>query len=119
MNVVLLVGTLSRDPEARALPSGDALLSFDLTTRWADEPADSTPVVWFEPSESASALAAGSSVVVIGRVRRRFFRSAGITQSRTEVVADRVVPSRHRRRARSAVDQAIVRVQEAPLFIDP
>jgi hypothetical protein len=28
----------------------------------------------------------------VGRVRRRFFRTGGATQSRTELVADRVLP---------------------------
>jgi single-strand DNA-binding protein len=32
--------------------------------------------------------------VVTGRVRRRFFRSGGATASRTEVVAERVIPAR-------------------------
>lgn len=107
MNVVLMQGTLSRDPETRSLPSGDVLMSFDLATRFEGEPTVSAPVVWFEPTEAGSALAAGDAVVVVGRVRRRFFRSGGTTQSRTEVVAQRVVPVRHTKRAQAAVEQAI------------
>lgn len=108
VNVVLMLGTLVRDPEIRALPSGDVLASFDLTTRAEDEPTASAPVVWFEPPEAARAtLSAGEAVVVVGWVRRRFFRSGGATQSRTEVVARRVVPVRQAKRAQAAVDQAI------------
>lgn len=115
MNVVLMQGTLVRDPEIRALPSGDVLASFDLTTRTGDEPTASAPVVWFEPPEAArAALSAGDAVVVVGWVRRRFFRSGGITQSRTEVVARRVVPVRQTRRAQAAVDQAIAAIASAP-----
>ena len=33
----------------------------------------------------------------MGSVRRRFFRTSGATQSRTEVVADEVVPVTRRR----------------------
>ena len=33
MNVVVLIGTLSRDPESRDLPSGDTVTTFDLATR--------------------------------------------------------------------------------------
>jgi single-strand DNA-binding protein len=113
MNVVLLLGTLSRDPETRSLPSGDLLLSFDLTTRAGAEPADSAPVVWFEPPESAPALTAGDQVVVVGRVRRRFFKAGGTTQSRTEVVAHRVVPARQAKRTQAAVAQALASVPEA------
>jgi single-strand DNA-binding protein len=111
MNVVMMLGTLSRDPETRALPSGDRLLSFDLTTRGGSEPADWAPVVWFDPPEWGGGLAAGDAVVVIGRVRRRFFRTGGATQSRTEVVAERVVPTRQAKRSRAAVDTAVDRVR--------
>jgi single-strand DNA-binding protein len=46
-------------------------------------------------------------VVVTGRVRRRFFRAGGYTQSRTEVVADAVVPTRRRKRV-DAVLEAVL-----------
>jgi single-strand DNA-binding protein len=113
VNVVMLLGTLSRDPETRALPSGDRILSFDLTTRIGDDPAQSAPVVWFEPPEASASLAAGEHVLVVGRVRRRWFRSAGTTQNRTEVVAVRVVPARQSKRCRAAVDHALVEIAEA------
>ena len=51
--------------------------------------------------------------VVVGRVRRRFFRAGGVTQSRTEVVADRGRPARPRAggalvgEALGAADQAV------------
>jgi single-strand DNA-binding protein len=44
------------------------------------------------------------TVVVVGRVRRRFYRAGGATQSRTEVVADVVVPARHTKRAKAALE---------------
>mgnify|MGYP003704667129 FL=1 len=61
--------------------------------------ACSVPVVWFDPS-SPPLLDAGSEVLVRGTVRRRFFRSGGGTQSRTEVLAEEVVDLADRRRAR-------------------
>ena len=92
-NLVVLRGVLSRDPEARQLPSGDALVAYDVTVRpdpaAGDAPrAESVPVAWFDPPAAATAMAAGDDVVVVGRVRRRFFRAGGATASRTEVVAD-------------------------------
>ena len=48
----------------------------------------------------------GVDVVVIGTVRRRFFRVGGATQSRTEIVADVVIPARRRRRVETACDVA-------------
>ncbi len=52
-------------------------------------------------------------MLVVGRVRRRFFRSAGGTQSRTEVVAEAVVNARHTKRAAAALDRAQARLTEA------
>jgi single-strand DNA-binding protein len=49
---------------------------------------------------------------VTGHVRRRFFRAGGGTQSRTEVVADAVVPVRSKARARRAIDEAVAKVLE-------
>ena len=49
-NLVVLRGALRRDPEYRTLPSGDELLSFDLTIREDDLPAETVPVVWLNPA---------------------------------------------------------------------
>jgi single-strand DNA-binding protein len=79
----------------------------------ADHPTGriTVPVAWFDPPAKAS-FEAGAEVVVTGYVRRRFFRSGGATQSRTEVVADTVVPANSRARARKAVERAINVVAE-------
>jgi single-strand DNA-binding protein len=42
----------------------------------------------------------------VGRVRRRFFRAGGYTQSRTEVVAENVLRTRQAKQVRAAVDRA-------------
>ena len=89
-NVVVLVGALSGPPRRRELPSGSDLVEFDVTTRGASGTA-SVPVAWFDAGAAADDLDAGRPVAVAGHVRRRFFRAAGVTQSRTEVVATRVV----------------------------
>jgi single-strand DNA-binding protein len=44
-------------------------------------------------------------VIVVGTVRRRFFRAGGATQSRTEVVADRIVPTRRTKDVQRSLDQ--------------
>jgi single-strand DNA-binding protein len=111
-NLVVLRGTLSRDPEERSLPSGDHLVAYELTVRSeaGSVPApraESVPVALFDPPASAAALRAGDDVVVVGRVRRRFFRAGGATASRTEVVASRVVPARARARVRSALTSVL------------
>ena len=71
------------------------LVELDVTTR-GDGGSSSVPVAWFDPGALADSLQEGDEVVVVGYVRRRFFRSAATTQSRTEVVAQRVVAASKR-----------------------
>ena len=79
-------------------------MSFELAVRSADEALESVPVVMFD---SACVVTPDDDVVVIGRVRKRFFRVGGVTQSRTEVVASRIVPTRRRAQVTKALDRAI------------
>jgi hypothetical protein len=63
-------------------------------------------VVWFNAPTRAVDHAVDDELVVVGRVVRRFFQAGGTLQSRTEVVADAVVPRRQTRRARQALERA-------------
>ncbi len=105
-NIVVLAGWLARPAEMRELPSGDHLVAYELTVPREGARAESVPVVWFEAPASAADHDVDDQVVVIGRVRRRFFRAGGSTQSRTEVVADAVVAARQVKRVRTAVGKA-------------
>jgi single-strand DNA-binding protein len=105
-NVAVLVGRLARPAEARELPSGDRLVSYEVTVPSETGRAESVPVVWFGAPASAGDYDVDEKVVVVGRVRRRFFRTPGGTQSRTEVVASTVVPARQAKRARAALEKA-------------
>lgn len=112
MNVTIVRGRLSRAPEPRDLPSGDHLVAYEVTVERPGTRSDSVPVVWHDPPAAALALGAGDQVLVVGRVRRRFFRVAGgSTQSRTEVVADSVLPVRQAKRCRTALDKALARAE--------
>jgi single-strand DNA-binding protein len=113
MNVVIVQGVLSRAPELRELPSGDRVGQFEVTVRMADRPTASVPVSWPDPPARALALDAGTEVLVTGSVRRRFFRTASGTGSRTEVLAAQLVPSRQRKRATAALDAALEEVLAA------
>ena len=73
MNVVVLRGTLSSDPIDRTLASGSTIWSLEVTTR-TEEGAFSVPVAWADPPHPPR-VTAGDEVVVVGQVRRRFFRS--------------------------------------------
>ena len=108
MNVVVLRGTVVRPPEIRELPSGARLVSFDLRTAGPDGRAETVPVSWADPpGADEEGLVEDAEVLVVGRIRRRFFRTGGSTQSRTEVVAERVARPRQTRRARAALEAAV------------
>lgn len=111
-NLAVVCGAVSHEPHERRLPSGAVVIQFDVTTRVESDgkPATvSVPIAWHDPSPAQlGLLVADVDVVVIGTVRRRFFRVGGATQSRTEVVADTVIPARRQRR----VDTALRRVAD-------
>ena len=114
-NLVVLRGALTAEPRTRELPSGSVLSQFDVTTR--DEGGtQSVPVAWFDPPGAVADLDAGVEVVVVGSVRRRFFRAGGVTQSRTEVVAAKVVPARRGRDVKRVVEAAC-RALQAPVDV--
>lgn len=106
-NLSILVGTLSRPPELRELPSGDQILTLELTVRLPGAAAESVPVAWLGAPPAAAGWPPGHELLVVGRVRRRFFRAAGSTQSRTEVVATIAVPTRRASAARKALRSAL------------
>jgi single-strand DNA-binding protein len=112
LDLAVVVGSLSSDPVATTLPSGSTLIRYEVTVRDA-APADTVPVSWLDPSRPP-ALAAGDRVVVVGRVRRRFFRAGGTTRSATEVVAGSVSRPRSTRAAVAAVEAAAAVLASMP-----
>lgn len=114
LNLVVITGRLSSDPTERTLPSGDLLTSYEVTVPRDDAASDTVPVVLVGAS-GPRGLSAGDHVFAMGRVRRRFFRAGGATVSRTEVVAERVLPVRRAKavgvglgRARALIDELVV-----------
>lgn len=108
MNIAVVRGTLSSEPRVRELPSGTNLAALELTVRAEGEPTESVPVSWFAPAPAVlGRCAPGTELVVIGRVRRRFYRTGAGTSSATEVVAEHVVaPGRRARLDRLLADVA-------------
>jgi single-strand DNA-binding protein len=104
-NSAVVRGSLAGEVTTRELPSGGTVAQFDVTTH--DEAGTQTvPVAWPDPPPAGVPTGVGGGLVVVGSVRRRFFRSGGATQSRTEVVAERVVAADRRRDVRRALDAA-------------
>ena len=110
MNVVVIAGRLSGPPAEKVLPSGTRIMSLQVTAAGGTDRAESVPVAWFDPPAVAVELDEGDEVVVLGRVRRRFFRAGSVTQSRTEVVADRVILARRAASVRTALAAAVERL---------
>ena len=104
-NSVTLVGNITRDPELRFTPSGQATASFGLAVNrvWNDRQTNEKKeavsffdiVCWREMAENASeSLTKGSRVIVTGRLEQRSWEGQdGEKRSKIEVVADEIGPS--------------------------
>jgi single-strand DNA-binding protein len=112
VNLAVVRGTCSSPAEVRVLSSGSALALLQLTARVAGAPAVSVPVIVWEPTAAVERLDTGDDVVVLGRVRRRFFRTGAGTASRVEIEADAVVPARDGRRVRALVRRATTALEQ-------
>ncbi len=112
-NLVVLVGTIAADPTVRDVPAGPAWQFDVVTTVRSDDGTRrvTVPVNWLDPpARDVETLRSGEEVIVVGSIQRRFFRAGGSTQSRTEVVPERVVPRRRRATVRSVMAAAAGRL---------
>ena len=111
INLAVVRVIMSNEPIHRELAIGDLIVQFDLSTcvEYDGRAANLSvpvpvpvPVAWRNPSAAAvGVLVAGEGVVVTGRVERRFSRSGGLTQTRTELVAECCLPARRTKSVRS------------------
>jgi single-strand DNA-binding protein len=104
-NAVQLVGNITRDPELRYTPTGQATATFGLavnrrwqnrqTQAWEEATSFFDVVTWRELAENASAsLQRGTRVIVVGRLEQRSWETQdGDKRSKVEVIADDVAPS--------------------------
>ncbi|MBN1688853.1 MAG: single-stranded DNA-binding protein [Candidatus Omnitrophica bacterium] len=101
LNKVLLIGNLTRDPELRYLPSGQAVATFtvavnrNFTSQSGEKKEEASfirIVVWARRAEVCNEyLKKGSPVFVEGRLQTRSWESSdGTKRSTTEVVAQNV-----------------------------
>jgi single-strand DNA-binding protein len=99
LNRVVLVGRLTRDPELRYTPGGDAVCNFTIavnrpfTNQQGERQADFINcVVWRRPAETlAQHMKKGSLIGVDGRIQTRSFEGQdGKMVYITEVVAESV-----------------------------
>lgn len=101
LNRAILIGNLTRDPQLKALPSGQKACEFGVATNrvWKDasgakkEATDFHNIVVFGrvAETSATYLKKGQSVLVEGRIQTRSWDGPdGKKNYRTEIVADTV-----------------------------
>jgi hypothetical protein len=106
VNVAVLCGACSGPPEVRALPSGSRLATFALRCPAGDGRATSVPVTVWDPPAWLDTVDAGDVLVVVGRMRRRFYQRPGGLGSRVDVEAELVGRARDRRRIDAALRRA-------------
>ena len=92
VNVVVLAGRLSADPEFAQMPSGDTVAKLRLQIPEAGRRVLPLPVAAWDrsPRRDCERLTKGDAVMVRGHLIRRFFRGQGGGRSFMEVVASEV-----------------------------
>src|ERR1700730_9484606 len=104
-NNVNIVGNLTRDPELRFTPTGQATASFGVavnrrwlnrqTQEWKEATSFFDVVCWGQLAENAAqSLSRGTRVLVSGRLDQRSWENQeGEKRSKIEITADEVSPS--------------------------
>ena len=114
LNLAVVGGPVAGPPEIRSLASGSSVASLSVRAA-AGKRATSVPVTIWDPPAWIAGLDAGDEILVLGAVRRRFFRSGGGTGSRVELEATFVGRTGPRQR-----DAVVRRVQSAVAsLVDP
>ncbi|HEX2737182.1 MAG TPA: single-stranded DNA-binding protein, partial [Acidimicrobiia bacterium] len=101
-NAVTVVGNITRDPEIRYTPNGQANATFGLavnrrwqnrqTNEWEERTSFFNIVCWRELADNVSeSLAKGARVIVTGRLEQRSWENEqGEKRSKVEIVADEI-----------------------------
>jgi single-strand DNA-binding protein len=104
-NHVNIIGNLTRDPELRFTPTGQATAGFGLavnrrwqnrqTQEWDEATSFFDVVCWGQLAENAAqSLSKGSRVIVSGRLDQRSWETAERERrSKIEITADEIAPS--------------------------
>lgn len=92
VNVVVLAGRLSADPEVIEMPSGDRVARLRLQVPETGKRVLPLPVAAWTGStrKGCERLAKGDQVMVRGRLVRRYFRGQGGGRSIMEVIATEI-----------------------------
>ena len=103
-NSITIVGNITRDPELRYTPSGQAnvRLGVAVNRKWQDRSSgewqEATSffdvIAWRELAENVNeSLKKGARVIVPGRLEQRTWEQEGNKRSVVEIIADEIAPS--------------------------
>ncbi len=104
-NTVTIIGNITRDPELRFTPSGQATATFGVavnrrwqnrqTQEWEEATSFFDVVCWRDLADNVSeSLTKGARVIVSGRLEQRSWENQdGEKRSKVEIVADEIGPS--------------------------
>jgi single-strand DNA-binding protein len=103
-NTITIVGNITRDPELRYTPSGQAnvRLGVAVNRKWQDRSSgewqEATSffdvIAWRELAENVNeSLKKGARVIVTGRLEQRTWEQEGNKRSVVEIIADEIAPS--------------------------
>jgi single-strand DNA-binding protein len=102
LNKAILIGNLTRDPELKAIASGNKVCTFSLATNRVYRDASGNKqekteyhniVVWGKTAENvAQYMKKGSQILVEGRIETRSWddQGTGTKKYRTEIIADTI-----------------------------
>ena len=111
VNVSVVCGPCSGTPEIRVLESGTRLATFGVRCPGDGDRTTSVPVTVWDPPAWIETLEPGVPVVVVGRLRRRFFQRPGGVGSRVDLEAELVGRARDRRKVATAYRKALAALE--------
>ncbi len=104
-NTVSITGNVTRDPELRFTPNGQAVCSFGVavnrrwqnrqTQEWEEQVSFFDVTAWSQLAQNVTdSIARGTRVTVVGRLDQRSWENAeGEKRSKVEIVADDIAVS--------------------------
>ncbi len=116
INMAVITGNVTRDPELRYTPSGTAVCSFGVATnhsikkddQWTDVPTFHNIVVWGKQAEYISGvIKKGMRISLTGRIdNRQYDAKDGTKRYISEIIADTVVPFTNKPSAEGSSEEA-------------
>jgi len=103
-NNITIVGNITRDPELRYTPSGQANVRLGVAVNrkwqdrnsgeWQEQTSFFDVIAWREMAENVNeSLKKGARVIVTGRLEQRSWEQEGNKRSVVEIIADEIAPS--------------------------